>query len=301
MKTCINCSNPLNNTDKFCPECGQSTTDKLNLNILFADLIGNYLSFDARFFKTIIPLVFKPGFIAKSFISGKRNTYLHPGKIYLFISVIFFFFLSIKISSFRSDLNNSVYEGLSENIIVEDTVQTDSLQQIDINYEVVSDSIPKTSFLSTNDHKRFLNSENYVVRKIGKILDKKGQNIFDLFYGMISIAIFLLVPVYALFLKILFYKNNTYSEHLVFSLYLFTFGYILSSVYLSLYSIDSSDYILYSCFIIFFLYLTLSFKHFYQRSFSTSLVKAGVQSTIFLTFLVPTTLILLILSSILMY
>lgn len=301
MKSCINCSNPLKNTDKFCPECGQSTTDKLNLNILFADLIGNYLSFDARFFKTIIPLVFKPGFVAKAFISGKRNTYLHPGKIYLFISVLFFFFLSIKTSSFRSDINDSVYEGLSENILIADTLQSDSLQQIDSTYEVNSDSVPKTSYLSTNDHKRFLNSEHYMVRKIGKILDKKGQNIFDLFYGMISIAIFLLVPVYALFLKILFYKHNTYTEQLVFSLYVFTFGYILSSVYLSLYSIDSSDYILYTCCIIFFLYLTLSFKHFYQRSFFTSLVRAGVQSTIFLTILVPTTFILLILSSILMY
>lgn len=320
MKSCINCNKELNDSDKFCPECGQSTTNKLNLNILFSDLIGNYLSFDARFFKTIIPLLFKPGFIAKAFIDGKRNTYLHPGKIYLFISVLFFFFLSIKTSSFRSEMNDSVYEGLTENIhisdsLLSDSLLTDSTSILSLNSTQLTDSASIFSFNSsqnsfssfsnseslTNNYETYLESDNVMIRQIGKILNKKGQNMFDVFFGMLSIAIFLLVPVYAFFLKLLFYKNHSFTQHLVFSLYLFAFGFLLSILYLSLYNIDTSDYILLISSIIFFIYLTFAFKHFYNKSLGKSFIRACIQSTVFITVLVPTTFILLILSSILLY
>ena len=305
MKSCINCNKELNLSDKFCPECGQSTNNKLNLNVLFADLIGNYLSFDARFFKTIIPLLFKPGYVAKAFINGKRKTYLHPGKIYLFISVLFFFLFSLSTRSFNSEINKNLYEEVFNDINV---IHTDSTQDSTLITPI--NTLSDTTIIDTSASRitslqqqqtKLLESDNVFLQQLGKIIETKGQNIFNVFFNLISIAIFLLVPIYALFLKLLFYKSYSFTQHLVFSLYLFSFGFLVSTLYLGLYSWDENGYIMGGLCLLFFIYLTFSFKYFYNKTFTKSLLKASIQSLIFIGVLTPTTFILLIISSIYMY
>ena len=92
--TCKNCEKEFNEDFEFCPHCGQKSKDELTLGVLFYNTISNYFSFDARFFKSFVPLMFKPGLLAKRFLEGKRLLYLHPAQMYLFISVIFFFLFS---------------------------------------------------------------------------------------------------------------------------------------------------------------------------------------------------------------
>jgi len=89
--SCKNCGAHNSKEAKFCLNCGQKLGDKLTFSLLFYNTIGNYFSFDARFFRSIIPLLFRPGYIAKEFVKGRRLQYLHPGQMYLFVSVIFFF------------------------------------------------------------------------------------------------------------------------------------------------------------------------------------------------------------------
>ena len=88
---CKNCEKKYRKDFKFCPHCGQQTNDELTVALLFYNTITNYFSFDARFIKSIVPLLFKPVYLPKVFIEGKRSIYLHPGQLYLFISVLFFF------------------------------------------------------------------------------------------------------------------------------------------------------------------------------------------------------------------
>ena len=88
---CKNCEKKYRKDFKFCPHCGQQTNDELTVALLFYNTITNYFSFDARFIKSIVPLLFKPGYLPKVFVEGKRSIYLHPGPLYLFISVLFFF------------------------------------------------------------------------------------------------------------------------------------------------------------------------------------------------------------------
>ncbi|MBR9914964.1 MAG: DUF3667 domain-containing protein [Algicola sp.] len=91
---CQNCDTTLEKAFEFCPHCGQKTNEELTIGVLFYNTISNYFSFDARFLKSFIPLMIKPGYLAKKFLQGKRLMYLHPAQMYLFISVIFFFVMS---------------------------------------------------------------------------------------------------------------------------------------------------------------------------------------------------------------
>lgn len=95
---CKNCGHLLGEGDSFCSQCGQSTKDALTVKVLFSNTISNYFSVDARFFVSFIPLLFRPGYLPRKFIEGKRLKYLHPAQFYLFISIVFFFLLSIEAS-----------------------------------------------------------------------------------------------------------------------------------------------------------------------------------------------------------
>ncbi len=67
---CQNCEQPYKEGFNFCSSCGQKTNEELTIGVLFYNTISNYFSFDARFLKSFIPLMFKPGYLAKKFLEG---------------------------------------------------------------------------------------------------------------------------------------------------------------------------------------------------------------------------------------
>ncbi len=93
IKTCPNCSENL--TGNFCANCGQKAK---NLNVPFKELVsevvGDIFTFDSRFFRTLMPLIAKPGFLTVEYNLGRRSRYVTPFRLYVFISFILFFMLS---------------------------------------------------------------------------------------------------------------------------------------------------------------------------------------------------------------
>lgn len=102
---CQNCDSVLEEKFEFCPHCGQKANDELTISVLFYNTISNYFSFDARFLKSFVPLMFRPGYLAEKFLQGKRLLYLHPAQMYLFISVIFFFIISFSTREWVQEAN----------------------------------------------------------------------------------------------------------------------------------------------------------------------------------------------------
>lgn len=48
--------------------------------------------FDGKFFSTLRYLIFKPGFLSREYMMGRRNSYLNPIRMYVFTSAFFFLF-----------------------------------------------------------------------------------------------------------------------------------------------------------------------------------------------------------------
>lgn len=128
---CQNCERDYETGFAFCPYCGQKTDDDLTVGVLFYNTISNYFSFDARFFKSFIPLMTKPGILAKRFIEGKRLLYLHPAQMYLFISVVFFFMFSIVSRDFVNKSDTALKKGFEQEMSI-DTIQTQVLDSMEI-------------------------------------------------------------------------------------------------------------------------------------------------------------------------
>ena len=109
-KNCLNCGAEV--LHKFCPACGQQNIDPtLSIKDLLHDVIHDLTHFDGKFFSTVKLLIKKPGFLTAEFIAGKRSSYLHPVRMYVFTSALFFFlFYSffITVPEKKSDIINAM-------------------------------------------------------------------------------------------------------------------------------------------------------------------------------------------------
>jgi len=89
---CLNCGTILEG--KFCHKCGQENLQmKESFGHMMNHAISDYFHFDDQFFSTIKPLFLKPGFLSNEYMAGRRIRYLHPVKMYIFISLIYFVLL----------------------------------------------------------------------------------------------------------------------------------------------------------------------------------------------------------------
>ncbi|MGE5355635.1 MAG: DUF3667 domain-containing protein [Deltaproteobacteria bacterium] len=110
-KRCLNCGHELLNDENYCPECGQINDERrLSLKIFLHTTLAGFYSFDSRFLRTIIPLIFKPGKVSKEYIEGRRTYYNNPFQLLLQTAIVFFLMIGLintfkKFSNFGSTEN----------------------------------------------------------------------------------------------------------------------------------------------------------------------------------------------------
>ncbi|WP_425389640.1 DUF3667 domain-containing protein [Ekhidna sp.] len=93
-RICKNCQTKLEDSFKFCPNCGQEHKEKVvHFKQFILDFLGDYFTFDSLIIRSVRPLLFNPGFLTKEFIAGRRVRYIPPLRMFIFISIIFFLFL----------------------------------------------------------------------------------------------------------------------------------------------------------------------------------------------------------------
>src|SRR5205823_13370794 len=87
---CENCGAELQG--HWCARCGQPAIDyRRSFRHVIADLLDEFLNWDSKFFATIALLIFKPWRLTNEFVAGRRVRYVHPLRLYLLASILFFF------------------------------------------------------------------------------------------------------------------------------------------------------------------------------------------------------------------
>jgi hypothetical protein len=88
-KICLNCNAAI--YGKYCHVCGQENIEpKESFWHLVTHFLFDLIHFDGKFFSTLKYLLFKPGFLAEEHSRGRRADYLHPIRLYIFVSAFFF-------------------------------------------------------------------------------------------------------------------------------------------------------------------------------------------------------------------
>ena len=93
---CLNCGEEFDESFNYCSHCGQENNhNRVSFATLIIDFLNNYFSFDSKFSLSLLPFLFEPGYLTKKFVEGKRASFVNPIRLYLVISLIFFFVFSM--------------------------------------------------------------------------------------------------------------------------------------------------------------------------------------------------------------
>src|SRR5213075_2762410 len=87
---CENCGAELQG--HWCAKCGQPAIEyRRSFRHVVADLLNEFLNWDSKFFATIGLLLARPWKLTNEFLAGHRVRYVHPLRLYLLASILFFF------------------------------------------------------------------------------------------------------------------------------------------------------------------------------------------------------------------
>jgi hypothetical protein len=76
---------------KYCHICGQENIEpKESFWHLITHFVYDVTHFDGKFFSSVKYLLFRPGYLSKEYLRGRRSAYLNPIKMYVFTSAFFF-------------------------------------------------------------------------------------------------------------------------------------------------------------------------------------------------------------------
>lgn len=113
-KDCLNCGHIVD--ERFCPHCGQENTEpRQPFHYLFTHFIEDFTHYDGQFWGTLKNLLFRPGKLTSTYLEGKRQTFVPPVKLYIFLSFITFFLFAL-FPPFELDFK--VEKGKNDNIVL---------------------------------------------------------------------------------------------------------------------------------------------------------------------------------------
>jgi len=303
---CLNCNTPL--TGPYCHNCGQKNFPRRqDIGDFIVNFISSFYSFESKFFKTFRFLLFRPGRIINDYNAGKRESYFHPARMYVFLSFIFFLILSFIPDEDKLDINSNgkkLSEKEKAQLIDSLSMSMDSIKlafdTINWGNTKFSNNDPKT--LAEYDSLENLKAPNardgaierYFTEKFIKLKQESGddtqvilKNFFQSFLDNIPRMIFLLLPVFALILKLLYIRRDFYySEHLVFSVFFYDFMYLAGSFNLIFSQIDWLEWVQPFLMLLLFFYLYKAMRKVYKQPRAKTVIKFFLFNMIFFSCLV---------------
>jgi hypothetical protein len=241
-RVCLDCGAPL--AGKFCSVCGQKDAPlKRGLRDLALEFFQHPLV-DTKLWRSLIPLLFRPGVLTEEYLAGRRTRYIRPLKLYFTISVVFFAVLALRVTP--------------------DTW---------VKFDVTPDEPGK---VATEPKKgpphlpiQWLDERwqrNMTALEDPKDVASRGA-LSNRFAGSIPKMVFGLLPLSAVLFK-LFWWRRYFVEHLVFTLHLHSFIFATGLVRFIQWAPLTTVIVIWTC-----LYFVLAFKRVYRDSWPKTLAK----------------------------
>ena len=229
---CRNCGTSL--VSRYCHNCGQYLFSGFNRSVkdIIYNAFDSVFAWDNKLFRTLQYLLFFPGKLTKEYISGKVVRYVHPAKLFWFITLIFFMIFTFWMGPDVSKQN--LFE------INNDDAKKEGL----VNFEkIVANSSENSTEISENLIHEANNQsveENAGVEKL-RDLKKKNLQLSDIL-DYLPYAMFVVIPFFALLLQVFFYKKqHFYAGYLIFAFHFHAFIFLLFTI-LSIFDHYFPDY-----------------------------------------------------------
>lgn len=232
---CANCHAALAPAQKHCHDCGQPAHLHPPSAWEFVhEFVTHYVALEGRLWRTLGRLFLSPGSLTQAWMAGRRGQYVQPLRIYLTASILFFLALRFGGGEGPKDLQTieagpPVAEQSAEGAGAPDGGATDGpadtiTSPLDIQFE--ADSAIGRFFAERFNVAR----ERFKKRTASMSPRERGAYFVEHMVGKASFAMFFLLPVYALLLKLVYWRRaHPLGVHVVFTLHVhaFMFGLFL--------------------------------------------------------------------------
>lgn len=258
---CANCSHTISLTgSQFCAHCGQSLqTFRLSVWRLLRDFMVETFEVDGRLARTVSKLFGRPGALSHAFSNNQRASFVSPVRMYLFSSLLFFFLLALD-GGEKSPISNTDVaietgspssaaggeqrtnpEVLLPFLSEKEQVQLTALLAEPyryVNHVVLGYLVDVYTEAATNDREPDWWLQRSLSNVVALLADPSGY--YKAVLENLPIAMFVLLPFYALLLKLVFLSSRRYfAEHMVFALYLHIVAFLIFSLSIMLPSTSS--------------------------------------------------------------
>ncbi|MEJ0036331.1 MAG: DUF3667 domain-containing protein [Gammaproteobacteria bacterium] len=175
---------------------------------------------DSRLWRTLWFLVARPGFLTVEFIEGRRARYLPPFRLYLVLSVVLFLVAG-------SVSHRTVFVGVN-------TDESGSLSGVKVETTTSTDETPEQRARRVCEGANFsIGPKSWDARireACRKVVLDRGSTFVESFYHNLPRALFVLLPILALVMKLLYWRRH-YVEHLLFFIHNHAFTFVLFTLF----------------------------------------------------------------------
>lgn len=223
---CKNCGTATHGN--YCHQCGQPVHVHVpSAREFLHEFLGHYVALEGKLWKSLALLLFKPGFLSREYIEGRRVRYLEPLRLYLSFSIIFFALVKFSgVELFETDA------------FVTPPAQSAPAPERTANSEL--------GVIAAGQSETFDEFRLRMVRwaaaidpVFGSKLDRftsqpvpvQQEAVKRAFFGYAPYAMFALMPVFAAYLKLLYLgSGRRYGEHFLFALHTNAFAFFMLGV-----------------------------------------------------------------------
>lgn len=201
----------------FCSKCGQKNVETRQT---FPKLVGHFAEdlthYDTAFWKSLKHILFNPGRLTRIYLEGKRQEYVPPVKLYIFISFITFLIIGLLPESptEKEITQNSDIE--IETVPTEkDTIEFNGRDYTNFNQVKNDHEKGELNFFEYHAAKATFHARDHKVNE---------EKMSDAILHTVPKAIFLYMPIFTFWIWLLHGKRRWYFfDHGIFTLHYFSF------------------------------------------------------------------------------
>jgi hypothetical protein len=229
---CLNCEAPV--SAHFCSQCGQETMLHVpSAREFLHEFVGHYVALEGKLLTSLRLLLFRPGRLTVEYLQGRRVRYVLPLRLYLTFSIIFFALFKFS--------GTHVAKLDDEDAKPRAAAHAQAERKGDRTAERKGDDDAPGDWRITIGGRTLGNYlEGYSPRLAAHAnqfdslsTEEKEHELKSAFFSYTPYAIFALMPVFALFLKLLYLgSGRRYGEHLLFALHTNAFAFLMLSLLL---------------------------------------------------------------------
>jgi hypothetical protein len=228
---CQNCGTTL--SGGYCGACGQKADVRiLSLPAFIRDGVGDLSNYDARLWRSLRTLAFKPGRLTRLYLEGQRTKYTPPFRMYIITSLAFFVLFSLVRSLTAPETPEGADQAAAEAVAPTASEAAEPVEGTPAEPQTFTIEIDDDDLECTFNPDRVSPAVRERLEAACERVEATTPTSFNrAFADKFPVTMLVFIPIVAAIMRLLYlFTRRKYVEHLLFFLHVHTFFFVVGLV-----------------------------------------------------------------------